>query len=342
VRRPVRILLPGPPGRRTGGNIYDERIVDGLRRSGRDAGLIWLDGRFPDADNRARASARAALAATAGALVMIDGLAAPAFPLDALRDAWLLIHHPLALETGVDADLAERLDAAERARASAAAGILVTSAVTAATVAARFGIARDRIAVVEPGVEWAAWAPLRRRTPVEIVCVAAVTARKAQDALLRAAAAQSAPWRLSLIGDDRRDPAARRRLIATALRTRTQRRLRRLGERGAAEADRRMRRADLFVSSSLYEGFGMAIAEAGRRGLPIVAVRGGASGSVAARAGGVLVDAPAALAAALRPLLRSPRRRAAMAARARAARARFPDWRTQSARFAAALDRAGG
>jgi glycosyltransferase involved in cell wall biosynthesis len=98
--------------------------------------------------------------------------------------------------------------------------------------------------------------------------------------------------------------------------------------------------ADLLVSSSRYEGFGMAIAEALAYGLPIIAARGGAVADVIPADAGVLVpaDDPAALAAALRRVIEDPAYREALASGARAAGEKLIGWDRTAAVIASALD----
>ena len=59
----VHFVVPGPLDQRTGGYLYDRRIVEGLRAQGRAVTVHELAGRFPLVDQTARAAAAAALAA---------------------------------------------------------------------------------------------------------------------------------------------------------------------------------------------------------------------------------------------------------------------------------------
>jgi len=90
------------------------------------------------------------------------------------------------------------------------------------------------------------------------------------------------------------------------------------GELGASELDGLYDCASIFVLATHYEGYGMVLAEALTRGLPVVSTRGGAVPDTVPAEAGVLV-APGdehALAAALKELLSGPEgaaRRAALA-----------------------------
>src|SRR5690606_29183803 len=94
---PLHLVVPGPLDQRTGGYIYDRRVVDGLRALGWTIQVHELAGGFPWADEVACAAAADAIAAMPpGALPVIDGLALPAFAdLGArLPQPWVaLIHH---------------------------------------------------------------------------------------------------------------------------------------------------------------------------------------------------------------------------------------------------------
>ncbi|MEP7281128.1 MAG: hypothetical protein ABI696_04030, partial [Rubrivivax sp.] len=112
-----RFVLAGDGRARTGGDGYDRRIVHGLRAAGWRVAPLPLAGDWPHPGEPARAAASAALDAVPDdGLVVADGLAFGALPdlvhRHATRLRWVaLVHHPLHLETGLDATVAERLRA---------------------------------------------------------------------------------------------------------------------------------------------------------------------------------------------------------------------------------------
>ena len=360
---PLSFVVPGPIGQISGGYLYDRRVVEGLRAEGRALALVELPGRFPDADDLARKSAAACLAALPdGAAVCIDGLALAAFeavlPAEAKRLAILvLVHHTLALETGLGLEAAARYAALERALLPHCQGILCPSPRSAADVAA-YGVPQDRIAVVPPGtdrpVSPAGGLPERsadRPGPVRLLTVATVTPRKGHRLLVEALAdlaqhgfergATDAPdWHLTAIGSLDRDPetvAALRRLIAE----------RGLGDRISLAGEwpperlpEAYRAADLFVLPSFYEGYGMAYAEAMAYGLPVIGTNAGAIPETVPAEAGILVRAGdrSALAAALAQMIGDPALRRRHAAGARVAAAAFVDWAETARRWGRAFD----
>ena len=74
----LHFVVPGAIDQRTGGYIYDRRIVGGLRALGWTVQVHELAGRFPQADELAHVSAAEAIQTiSSGALLVIDGLALP-------------------------------------------------------------------------------------------------------------------------------------------------------------------------------------------------------------------------------------------------------------------------
>jgi len=99
--------------------------------------------------------------------------------------------------------------------------------------------------------------------------------------------------------------------------------------------------ADLLVMPTFYEGYGMAVAEALARGIPVVGTATGAIPDLVGADAGVVVPPgdEAALAAALQSVIDDPSLRARLQAGARAARDRLPTWDQSAATLAAALQR---
>src|SRR5262245_26013643 len=215
------------------------------------------------------------------AVLMIDGLAYGAMPaavIDTLRSPILaLVHHPLCLEAGLDEAREHALRASELAALARARHVLVTSPTTAATLAADFAVPPDRIAVAAPGTD-----PVPRAhgtgTPLQLLSVGSIVPRKAYDTLVRALAPlQGRDWRLTIVGPADRDAGAFGALQAALSDTGLGKRVALHGPASTRELADLYAAADLFVMASLYEGYGMVLAEALARGLAIVCTTGGAA-----------------------------------------------------------------
>ncbi|HXP31310.1 MAG TPA: glycosyltransferase family 4 protein [Stellaceae bacterium] len=345
----IAFLVPGALDQLTGGYLFDRHVVEGLRASGRAIDAIELGGRYPEPDAAAHTAAAEALARLPdGTVAVIDGLALLAFADCLEREARRLeivafVHHPLADETGFSDRERKRIAALEARLLKLARGVLAPSESTARLVAA-YGVLRTRIAVTPPGTAKPARLSRRRplRSRVDFVCVASLTPRKGHLVLVEALAALAdRSWTCRCIGSLTRD-----RETASAVRYEIGRRglkgrialegewpPERLGEAYAA--------ADCAVLPSFHEGYGMALAEALAHGLPLISTTAGAIPDTVPPSAGLLVppgDA-AAFTEALRRFLDEPALRARLAAGARKAGARLPDWPRAVADWAAALDR---
>jgi glycosyltransferase involved in cell wall biosynthesis len=349
---PLHLLLPGEITDLTGGTLYDRRIAEGLRAAGRAVTIHGLDRSFPRPTAAALANASELLnGLPRGALTVIDGLAFGAMPELAAAHAErlrlvALVHHPLALETGLESRLAAALRASETAALRHARRVLVTSAFTARLLG-DFGVSAADVRVVEPGTDPA---PLRVREPGDrgpprLVCIGSVTPRKGHLALVEALGGLGPEirWSLDIAGSLERDQPTAGRLRERIGELGLADRVRLHGELPPADIDRLYARADLFVLASLFEGYGMAFAEALARGLPVLGTSGGAVAETVPADAGILVPPQPeigrvpALRDALQRLLTDVELRERLAAGARRARAALPDWPSATTRFGAAL-----
>ena len=333
--RQLFLAYPGDLETRTGGYLYDRRVALELEGRGWQVERMSLPIGFPHPSAEELTAAGVRLSTLPrGALALIDGLALGAMPpaltaeLAAHVDLVALVHHPLCLETGLSVTAATELERSERAALAVVRTVIVTSTSTARSIASMFGVPGERISVAVPGTDAAPLASGSIDGVVRMLAVGTVTPRKGHAILVRALAGLEGRWQLELAGSLERDPATVGDLRALIGDYGLADRIRFLGELDWEALAAAFDRADLFVSASFYEGYGMAIAEALARGLPIVAATGGAVRDTVGPDAGLLVppDDPTALRGALRRFLTDSDLAANIRRGARASRERLPSW----------------
>jgi glycosyltransferase involved in cell wall biosynthesis len=347
VVKAAAFAVPGDIATPTGGYAYDRRIIAELGVVGWRAEVLGLGEGFPfpSAETRAMAGARLAALPRQHPIV-VDGLAFGALPeaaaaLRASHRLIALVHHPLALETGLSATDCAALRMSERSALACARHVIATSTTSARLLAADYGIPSDRLSVVQPGTDRVAARVRENAGEVVLLAVGAVIPRKGYDVLVAALARLARlRWRLVIAGDGGRSPETLRGLEAEIAAFDLADRITLLGAVSSEQLASIYQRCDLFVLPSRFEGYGMVFAEAIAHGLPVVGTTAGAIPETVPDAAGVLVppDDVETLAAALRRLIEDPAERERLAAAARAAR--FPSWREQAVAFARLLENA--
>jgi glycosyltransferase involved in cell wall biosynthesis len=344
--RPIVLVLPGHLGERTGGYLYDRRIVEGLRRLGWAVDVLELDASFPYPTPAALEHAANALAAVAAKTVaIVDSLALGAMPDLVTREASrlrivALVHLPLAAACDLDRDTAARFEDGERRALRAAALVIVTGSATLPLIATH-QLARDRVVVVEPGTDRAPLARGSRGHRLELLSVATLNPGKGHEALLMAlSAVPHREWRLTCAGSLTRHPETTERVRTTIARLGLEDRVSLVGDLEGTALETCYDSADVFVLATRQETYGMAVAEALAHGLPVVATMTGAIPELVGRDAGLLVpvgDTPA-LVEALSRVLGEASLRARLAQGARRVRDQLPTWEEASGRFAATLN----
>ncbi len=336
--------IPGDLKATTGGYAYDRRVIELLPAFGVPVSVLPLSASFPNPDANDLDETRLILEKRhADSVLLVDGLAFGAFPdslLGALRGRVIgLVHHPLFLETGLQHARKVELKISEERALQRANHIIVTSRATKRILTEHMAIKADKITIAEPGTD-----PAQRATgtgaPLQILAVGAVSPRKGHDLLVEALAPlKHLDWRLTIAGALDRHPQAVEALQGAIAKNGLEDRVTLAGKVVPATLERFYDSADLFVSASLFEGYGMVLAEAMARGLPIVLAAGGAAADTAGEFAALHVEAGnvGELTSALEKALTDKKLRDRLADAGWEAGRTLPTWHETARRIAAVI-----
>jgi glycosyltransferase involved in cell wall biosynthesis len=337
-------VIPGDIDLPTGGYAYDRKVLARLSAFGVEAAHVALPGSFPFPSSDDLAVTEMRLAdIPADSVLLIDGLAYGAMGFDLIQRITqpivALCHHPLALESGLDEARRLQLHMTEQNALARARHVVVTSSMTARILIADFGVAEHGITVVEPGTDRAMRAKGTGQPP-HLLAVGSIVPRKGYNVLVEAlAAVATLPWTLTIVGAPR-DLATLDALNAQIDAANLTDRITLAGTKADTELALIYDTADIFVMPSLFEGYGMVIAEAMARGLPIVCTTGGAAAETAPDTAALKVvpgDANA-FGKVLRRVLEDSNLRRGMAEASWGAGLMLPSWDDATKRIAAVLN----
>lgn len=342
--RHAAFAIPGDIDQKTGGYIYEKSLLLALRAAGRRVDYIELPAGFPLATRDDTATTLSRLAAVpADVPLILDGLVYGGIETAVLAQVRAplvaMIHHPVGLETGLDADVAQMLLAREAANLAMAAHVVVPSPHTARILVADLGVESARISIAPPG--FAPPDPLRQPVdPPLVLAVGLIAARKGHDVLLSALAqVVDLRWQAQIVGGTH-DAAVLDALVAQREALGLAARVAFRGRLEEHDLAALYRQATVFALATRYEGYGMVFGEALLHGLPIVTCDGGAVPETVPSGAGLIVPVGDAsgFAEALRAVLSDSGLRARLAAAATAGGDGLPAWSDTAAVMGRVLD----
>lgn len=187
-----------------------------------------------------------------------------------------IFHHPIAEERAAGGATGAE-SALERAALVEASLVVCTSHLTAERVFALNGIDSAKVVVAVPGVDVCRPSSEYLAGQWRFLSVGAVVPRKRYEFLIHALAGlPDRDWRCAIVGNISRYPAYVAELNDAIRRNGLAGNLTLSGEVDEPTLEHVWRDAHVFLFSSAYEGYGMAIAEALRRGLPTITTSAGA------------------------------------------------------------------
>lgn len=340
----VAFLIPGDLSLPTGGYGYDRAVIRLLPAQGLNAMHVALPGAFPNASAEDLADCAAIVhSLPADCVLLIDGLAYGAMPAELIRafrrPVVALCHHPLALENGISAERAQALHLSEAAALHLASHVIVTSPLTGKILQGDFAVPADKITVAEPGTTRKPRATGSNGATLNMLAIGSIVPRKGYGVLIEALGGlKKRNWQLKIVG------AARSLDTVNAIQAQIAQegltdRIQLLGAVRDRDLDDLYDKADLFVMSSLFEGYGMVLGEAMQRGLPIVTTTGGAANQTVPEGAGLKVPPgdSDALRAALDKAMADPDLRATLGEAAHLAGKTLPTWDDTARIIAGAL-----
>lgn len=342
---PAAFAIPGDITQKTGGYIYERKLLEGLRAAGHPVEHIAVAGTFPDPSADEMEDALSKMAGVPdGVPLIIDGLLFGGMATSGFArikaPVIAMIHHPLGLETGLSQTRSRHLLALEKANLAYARHVLVPSAHTAKTLIDGFNVPPERITIAPPGFALAK-PRLERPGPPLILSVGLLAARKGHDVLVDALAQMTdLDWHCEIVGGTH-DRAVEQALVDQIEALGLSQRIHMAGLVSDQMLSDLFRSAHIFALATRYEGYGMVFGDAMRHGLPIVTCAAGAVPDTVPDSAGTLtpVDDPSAFASALRTYLTDPTAHARASEGSAAAGRTLSDWSRTAAAASEVISR---
>ena len=337
-------VVPGDINTQTGGYIYDRKVISELRASGFSVSVLSLSDTFPNpsVDDQRLAYEQLTRVKVKPPMI-IDGLALGALDpetVSAISSPIIgMIHHPLAYETGLDADTSRRLFETEFENLRKVDKVIAPSHFIKQLLVEKYQLDKGLITVATPGIDLDPL-PASPAQPPLILSVGIMASRKGHDVLLRALSKiTEASWQAVIVGSTR-DQHYLDDLVALRAELGLESRVKFLGQLSQEELAEYYSRASVFALATRHEGYGMVFAEAMANGLPIVSCKAGATAETVGEQAGILtdVDSPEMFADALRTVIDDRKLHARMSSASKLRASQLGTWSDTASVFEKALD----
>ena len=266
----------------SGGNLYNQRMVEGLKDKGAKVTFIPLK-RFPFPQNDDVEELRSHLEHIDDkSLVVLDSLVLGAVP-DLIQTYSRqlkiigLIHLPLHLDIHHQEKIREKFRLQELQCFNQVFSLVVPSAFTRDRLTG-MGIQGSKIEVIRPGQDRPVTCRKYPQKPENLLCVSNISRRKRQLDLLKGLSdLKHLDWNLTLCGNTGFDPEYFESLRLLIEKADLGERVKFTGQLHHQELTTYYKQADLFVFPSDFESHPMVLAEAMAYKLPVVASQNGAN-----------------------------------------------------------------
>ena len=333
MRPEAAFAIPGNIQTRTGGYIYERRMLESLNALGQPTRHIELMTSWPHPTPEAENDLVEKLAALPKDMPLIlDGLVFGAMDTAVLaaqnRPVVAMLHHPLGLEAGLAPDRAAELLEREAANLRHAAHVVVPSPHTRDILVRDFGVPAASISIALPGFDRPTLRAIPKACPPLILSVGIICQRKGHDILLDALAQVAhLDWQAVIVGMVH-EADVQDRLLHQRARLGLEGRVRFTGVIPPEDLDQLYQQASIFALATRYEGYGMVLSEAQLYGLPVLSCAVGAVPQTVPPSSGILVppDNAVAFAKSLATLLQDEALRQSYGAQSALIGARLPQW----------------
>ena len=273
-------VIPGDIHAPTGGSRYDREVLARFPSHGIQAKQIAVSGHYPRPTAQDRHHTAAVVSGASCDCLLIDGLAFGAFSdieINALtKPCLVLLHHPLADETGLATAIAQHFYQQEKRNLQYAQAVIVTSLQTQARLIDHYNVAAQRISVAEPAISkpqsLLEKLPTNIDRPCKMLAVGSISPRKNYAQLLNALSqiTTKRPWSLQIAGrcDDH---AETQKLTVLIKNFGLQNHIILCDAVDELELVKLYKNSDFLLFPSLYEGYGMVLTEALSYELPVLA-----------------------------------------------------------------------